>query len=188
LERAAAAVEKNLGAVDVLVAAAGIAHYGLITDITEEEFDEVIAVNLKGVFLASRAVAPYMVGRKSGSIVTVALIYNNTLNIIDKNKREIGIFRAMGAGKFEILSIFLIEIIFNYFIISALSFPGIHLIIVMINDNIKYGDFSINIINLDIVKIIVILTYILFILFISVFLPLIKLLRKTPVEIIRINK
>jgi len=63
-----------LGGVDVLVTAAGIMR-GQLLDIREHDeamWDEVIDVNLKGAFLAVRAVAPVMLERGAGSIILVA--------------------------------------------------------------------------------------------------------------------
>lgn len=60
-------------AVDILVNAAGGFHrLAPITDITDEEWDRVITVNLKSTFLCSRAVAPTMIERKKGRIINIA--------------------------------------------------------------------------------------------------------------------
>jgi NAD(P)-dependent dehydrogenase (short-subunit alcohol dehydrogenase family) len=59
--------------VDVLVNAAGGFHrLAPITDISDEEWDNVITVNLKSTFLCSRAVAPVMIERKKGRIINIA--------------------------------------------------------------------------------------------------------------------
>ena len=59
--------------VDILVNAAGGFHrLAPITDITDEEWDTVITVNLKSTFLCSRAVAPTMIARKKGRIINIA--------------------------------------------------------------------------------------------------------------------
>jgi 3-oxoacyl-[acyl-carrier protein] reductase len=61
------------GTVDVLVNAAGGFHQlASITEITDEEWDRVITLNLKTCFLCSRAVAPTMMERKKGRIVNIA--------------------------------------------------------------------------------------------------------------------
>jgi NAD(P)-dependent dehydrogenase (short-subunit alcohol dehydrogenase family) len=61
------------GTVDILVNAAGGFHrLARITDITDEEWDKVITVNLKSTFLCSRAVAPTMIERKKGRIINIA--------------------------------------------------------------------------------------------------------------------
>lgn len=66
---------KNFGRVDVLVNNAGIAGYKLFTDITDEDWDEMIGTNLTGVFNCSRAAVKYMVNQKSGSIVNISSMW-----------------------------------------------------------------------------------------------------------------
>ena len=80
----AAAVSKQ-GAVDILVNNAGISVVGDLLDITEEEYDRVLAVNLKGSFLMLQACAREMVkqvkaGRAPGAIVNMSSV-NDTLAI-----------------------------------------------------------------------------------------------------------
>jgi NAD(P)-dependent dehydrogenase (short-subunit alcohol dehydrogenase family) len=59
--------------IDILVNAAGGFHrLAPITDITDEEWDRVITVNLKSTFLCSRAVAPTMIERCKGRIINIA--------------------------------------------------------------------------------------------------------------------
>ena len=67
-----AAVERELGPVDVLVNNAGIGLVRGIDDLTEDDFDRTIAVNLKSVFLCTQAVVPGMRARKWGRIVNIS--------------------------------------------------------------------------------------------------------------------
>jgi 3-oxoacyl-[acyl-carrier protein] reductase len=60
------------GAVDILVNNAGILKRTKVEEITEDEWDQVIDVNLKGPFLTSRAVISQMKIRRSGKLVNVA--------------------------------------------------------------------------------------------------------------------
>jgi 3-oxoacyl-[acyl-carrier protein] reductase len=62
----------ELGAVDVLVNAAGIFQSKPIDDMTAAEWDRVMDVNLKGVFLCSQAALRHMKARRSGAIVSIA--------------------------------------------------------------------------------------------------------------------
>ena len=65
-------VEKALGTVDVLVNNAGIARVQSIEDITEEDWDELLRVNVKSAFLVTRRVLPGMRARRWGRIVNVS--------------------------------------------------------------------------------------------------------------------
>ena len=67
-----AAVERELGPVDVLVNNAGIGLVRTVDNLTEEDFDRTIAVNLKSVFLCTQAVVPRMRARKWGRIVNIS--------------------------------------------------------------------------------------------------------------------
>ena len=60
---------------DILVNNAGISHYGLLSDVTEEMWDEVMDVNLKGVFLATQQFMKPMISQKYGRIINVSSIW-----------------------------------------------------------------------------------------------------------------
>ena len=61
--------------VDILVCSAGVSHVGLISQIDEDEWRRLFAVNVDGVHHCCRAVLPHMLGKKSGSIVTVSSMW-----------------------------------------------------------------------------------------------------------------
>jgi NAD(P)-dependent dehydrogenase (short-subunit alcohol dehydrogenase family) len=68
-------VEKTIekfGSVDILVNNAGIFTMKKLVDTSEQEWDRILAVNLKGAFLCCRAVLPYMLDKNSGAIVNVS--------------------------------------------------------------------------------------------------------------------
>ncbi|SRR6266536_5494372 len=62
----------ELGRIDILVNNAGVAIIKGIDDLTEEDFDRTIAVNLKSVFLCMQAVVPMMRAKKWGRIVNIS--------------------------------------------------------------------------------------------------------------------
>ncbi|MCL5942190.1 MAG: SDR family oxidoreductase [Actinobacteria bacterium] len=64
----------QLGRIDILVNNAGICERVSVEQITEEQWDRAIAVNLKGTFLVSRAVVPQMKSERSGRIINMASI------------------------------------------------------------------------------------------------------------------
>ncbi len=69
-----ARVESELGPLDILVNNAGITRDNLLLRMKDEEFDEVIATNLKGAFNLTRAVSRGMMKRKSGAIVNITSV------------------------------------------------------------------------------------------------------------------
>ena len=69
-----AQVDKELGSVSILVNNAGITRDGLVMRMSEEDFDAVIATNLRGAFLCSKAVARGMMKARGGAIVNLASV------------------------------------------------------------------------------------------------------------------
>lgn len=63
---------RNFGQVDILVNNAGIMYPTQVEDISEQEWDEVLDVNLRGVFFCSQAVTPLMKKRRQGKILNIA--------------------------------------------------------------------------------------------------------------------
>ena len=72
VSRMAKQVEQGLGGVDILVNNAGWAYQQPMEEITEQDWDDVLAVNLKSVFLVTGAVLPGMRERGWGRIVNVS--------------------------------------------------------------------------------------------------------------------
>lgn len=60
---------------DILVCNAGVAWQGLLSDMTTEEWRDLFAVNVDGVFHCCKAVLPHFIHRKAGKIVTVSSIW-----------------------------------------------------------------------------------------------------------------
>lgn len=68
-------VLENFCQLDILACSAGISHLGLISQIDEDQWRRLFAVNVDGVHHCCRAVLPHMLERKSGSIVTVSSMW-----------------------------------------------------------------------------------------------------------------
>jgi 3-oxoacyl-[acyl-carrier protein] reductase len=67
-------IEKQFQRLDILVNNAGIIRRGSIETVSEEEWDQVMAVNLKGTFNCCKAAADIMIKQRSGKIVNVSSI------------------------------------------------------------------------------------------------------------------
>lgn len=67
-------IHKEFGRIDILVNNAGITKDGLMMRMTEQQWDAVIAVNLKSAFNFINAVLPIMLRQKSGSIINMASV------------------------------------------------------------------------------------------------------------------
>ena len=65
---------ERFGGIDILIANAGIWALGPFWELTEEQWDEMIGVNLSGVWKSAKAVAPHMIERQRGSIVLTASV------------------------------------------------------------------------------------------------------------------
>lgn len=67
-------IVKDFGRVDILVNNAGITRDGLLMRMTEQQWDMVINVNLKSAFNLTKAVIPFMMKQRSGSIVNMSSV------------------------------------------------------------------------------------------------------------------
>jgi SDR family mycofactocin-dependent oxidoreductase len=74
LDAAVAAGILEFGAIDILIANAGIWTMGSFWELTDQQWEEMLAVNLTGVWKSAKAVAPHMISRRSGSIVITASV------------------------------------------------------------------------------------------------------------------
>ena len=74
IERAVTATVERYGRLDTLVASAGIQRYGTVADTDEAAWDEVFAINVKGVYLAAQAALPHLRRGDQGSIVVVSSV------------------------------------------------------------------------------------------------------------------
>lgn len=79
-------VHKEFGKIDILVNNAGITKDTLLMRMSEEQWDDVINVNLKSTFNFTKAVVPIMARQRVGSIVNISSIVGLNGNPGNKNK------------------------------------------------------------------------------------------------------
>ena len=84
-------VESEVRVVDVLINNAGLSIRGSIVDMSVEEFDRVMAVNMRGPFLTCRYIVPSMIERRQGNIINVS---SRQANWTDKNHIAYGASKA----------------------------------------------------------------------------------------------
>ena len=68
-------IHTKCDALDILVNNAGIAHIGLLTDMTDEEWNHIIQTNLSSIFYCCRAAVPKMVSRKRGKVINISSMW-----------------------------------------------------------------------------------------------------------------
>lgn len=68
---------KDAGEIEVLVNNAGVSHIGLLTDMTVEQWREVIDTNLSALFYTCKWTVPGMVYRKSGKIINISSVWGS---------------------------------------------------------------------------------------------------------------
>ena len=84
-------VEEEVGPVDVLINNAGLSIRGSIVDMSVEEFDRVMAVNMRGPFLTCKYIVPSMMERRRGNIINVT---SRQANWTDENHVAYGASKA----------------------------------------------------------------------------------------------
>ena len=65
---------EDFGSIDVLVNNAGITRDNLLMRMSDEEFDKVIEINLKGTYIVTKAVTKYMMKKRKGSIINLSSV------------------------------------------------------------------------------------------------------------------
>jgi SDR family mycofactocin-dependent oxidoreductase len=101
LEMAVGRTIQEFGRIDGLIANAGIFSGGVPAwELTEAQWDEVLAVNLKGVWLSCKYVIPHMLSRSSGGIVLISSMaglegYHNCAHYVASKHGVIGLMRAL---------------------------------------------------------------------------------------------
>jgi NAD(P)-dependent dehydrogenase (short-subunit alcohol dehydrogenase family) len=94
------ATVSRFGGIDILVSNAGIQLYGDAITATEEDWDRLMGINLKGCFLISKFVVPHMLKRGGGAIVIVGSVQSmtaisNSIAYVASKHGLLGLTRAM---------------------------------------------------------------------------------------------
>ena len=71
-------ITPSCGGLDVLINNAGIAHFGLLSDMSDREWRRIIDTNLSSAFFCCRAAIPHMVAEKQGKIINISSIWGTS--------------------------------------------------------------------------------------------------------------
>ncbi|MCC9135055.1 3-ketoacyl-ACP reductase [Pontibacter silvestris] len=99
MEGVNAAVEKvksDLGAIDILINNAGIGSFGKFLELEPAEWENIIKVNLMGVYYVTRAVLPEMIERQTGDIINISST---------AGQRGAAVTSAYSASKFAVMGL-----------------------------------------------------------------------------------
>ncbi len=72
VDRMVQEVVTKFGKIDILVNNAGVGYFSKVAEMKLEEFDQMFSVNMRGLFLATKSVLPYMIKQKSGDIINIS--------------------------------------------------------------------------------------------------------------------
>ena len=70
-------IEKRFNGVDVLINNAGISYVGLLTDMSIDDWNHIVGINLTSIFSTSRLAIPYMLSKKAGKIINISSVWGN---------------------------------------------------------------------------------------------------------------
>ena len=78
IKKTVSEIIKKYGQIDCLINNAGISKTGLLQDMGLEDYNEIFDVNVKGLFLFTKEVLPYMINKKSGKIINISSMWGIT--------------------------------------------------------------------------------------------------------------
>lgn len=70
-------IKAEFGGIDIVVNNAGISHISLLSDMTPEEWQNILNVNLSSVFYTSKLAIPYMLSKQQGKIINISSVWGN---------------------------------------------------------------------------------------------------------------
>ena len=106
-EAAIARVAQEVGDIDVLFNCAGIVHHGSILDASAKDWDQAFAVNVKSMFLVTKAFLPGMLKKQKGSIINMASVASSIRGLPNRfvygatKAAVIGLTKAIAADYVE---------------------------------------------------------------------------------------
>lgn len=71
-------IKHTFNGVDIVINNAGISHVGLLSDMTLEEWQNLMDTNLSSVFYTSKLAIPYMLSKQQGKIINISSVWGNT--------------------------------------------------------------------------------------------------------------
>lgn len=104
MRKAVATAVAELGSVDVLVAAAGIDSWGSAWELTDDQWDAMLAVNLTGVWQSAKAVAPHMISQRRGAMVFIGSLLSH------RASRQFAHYTAAKHGVLGLVRAFALEL------------------------------------------------------------------------------
>jgi SDR family mycofactocin-dependent oxidoreductase len=104
MRQAVANAVSELGSVDVLIAAAGIDSWGSAWELTDDQWDAMLAVNLTGVWQSAKAVSPYMISQRSGAVVFIGSVLSH------RASRQFAHYTAAKHGVLGLVRAFALEL------------------------------------------------------------------------------
>lgn len=63
---------------DIIINNGGISHYGMFMDVSEEEWDHVMTINMKSVYIITQLFLPYMLSKKYGRIINISSVWGSS--------------------------------------------------------------------------------------------------------------
>jgi SDR family mycofactocin-dependent oxidoreductase len=104
MRQAVANAVNELGSVDVLITAAGIDSWGSAWELTDDQWNAMLAVNLTGVWQSAKAVSPYMISQRSGVMVFIGSVLSHRAN------RQFAHYTAAKHGVLGLVRAFALEL------------------------------------------------------------------------------
>ena len=70
-------IREEFGGIDIVVNNAGISHIGLLSDMSPEEWSNIMNINLSSIFYTSKLAIPYMLSKQQGKIINISSVWGN---------------------------------------------------------------------------------------------------------------